>query len=96
MQAIVEHSPKGEVMYTIYCDHQEFSQLEHGEKVFEMAARYILSMRPSRSRYPVYITDLDLSRSNKHEEKSKNLQTSQYMIQKQVIESRLNEAINRF
>ncbi|MBL4866513.1 MAG: class I adenylate cyclase, partial [Pseudomonadales bacterium] len=93
VQAIVEHSKKGEVLYTIFCNHKEFSQLEHGSKIFEMAAKHILSMRPSRSRYPIYITDLDLSHSNKQGEKAKRLQISQYMTQKQMIESRLNEAL---
>lgn len=93
VQAIVEHSKKGEVLYTIFCNHKEFSQLEHGSKIFEMAAQYILSMRPSQSRYPIYITDLDLSNSNTQGEKTKRLQISQYIAQKQMIESRLNEAL---
>ncbi|MBL4794915.1 MAG: class I adenylate cyclase [Pseudomonadales bacterium] len=95
MQAIIEQTENGEMLYTIYCDDKEFSQLEHGHNLFNIAAAYIISMRPSRSRYPIYITDLDLSRSHKEDEEPKNIQISQYMAQKQVIETRLNEALSR-
>lgn len=75
--------------HTLYCNHQEFSELEYGAKLYHYVARYILGMRHSAERYPCYITDLDLSKVLPHE----NVQTIHYLQRKAVLEKRLNEAL---
>lgn len=75
--------------HTLYCNHQEFSELEYGAKLYQYVARYILGMRHSAERYPCYITDLDLSKVLQHE----NVQTMHYLQRKTVLEKRLNEAL---
>ncbi len=75
--------------HTLYCNHQEFSELEYGAKLYQYVARYILGMRHSAERYPCYITDLDLSKVLQHD----NVQTMHYLQRKTVLEKRLNEAL---
>ena len=74
---------------TLYCNHQEFSELEYGAKLYQYVARYILGMRHSAERYPCYITDLDLSKVLQHD----SVQTMHYLQRKTVLEKRLNEAL---
>ncbi|HET8707559.1 MAG TPA: class I adenylate cyclase, partial [Pseudomonadales bacterium] len=93
VQAIVEKITEGELIHTIYCDHQEFSQLEFGEDIYYRVAAYISSRRRSGGHYPFYITDLDLSRVS--EESNNQLQTVQYLNYKCKIEDALNAAIQR-
>jgi len=93
VQAIVEKITEVEMIHTIYCDHQEFSQLEFGDDIYYRVAAYISSRRRSGGSYPFYITDLDLSRIS--EESSNQLQTVQYLNYKCQIEDALNAAIQR-
>jgi len=61
VQAIIEEASPGQVSVTLYCDNQEFSELEHGDQLFSVVARQILEQRTEPERYRCYITDLDLS-----------------------------------
>lgn len=77
--------------HTLYCNHQEFSELEYGTKLYHYVARYILSMRRTAERYPCYITDIDLSKVLPHD----SVQTVHFLQRKTVLERRLNEALQR-
>jgi adenylate cyclase class 1 len=55
-------------------------------------ARHILDQRQSRERYPCYITDLDLGQLMPTDKLSSS-QTSDYLRQKQTLESALNAAL---
>jgi adenylate cyclase class 1 len=61
VQAIIEAAAPGQVSVTLYCNHQEFSELEYGEQLFAVVAQQILEQRSEIQRYRCYITDLDLS-----------------------------------
>lgn len=61
VQAIVEEASPGQVSVTLYCNNNEFSELEHGDQLFSVVARQILEQRTEPERYRCYITDLDLS-----------------------------------
>lgn len=61
VQAIIEEAAPGQVSVTLYCNHQEFSELEYGEQLFAVVAQQILEQRSETQRYRCYITDLDLS-----------------------------------
>lgn len=88
VQAII--SSAGAV--TLYCNHQEFTELEYGDKLYEQVAGTILAMRRSAEPYPCYITDLDLSRRLPAEE----LQTVRFLKKKAELERRLNTAMQTF
>ncbi|MCY1274053.1 Adenylate cyclase [compost metagenome] len=88
IQAIVEPG-QGRRQITLYCDHQEFSELEYGGRLFHAVARHILARRHGRTRYPCYITDLDLSALKD----DGRLQTLHYLRCKQSLEGALNRAL---
>ncbi len=89
VQAIVEPGERGRSRVTLYCDHHEFSSLEHGSELFTAAARYILERRRAGERYPCYITDLDLSGLHGNG----RTQTVQYLRYKTHLETALNKAL---
>ncbi|TWI57522.1 adenylate cyclase class 1 [Pseudomonas duriflava] len=60
VQAIVTHDEAGRRLVTLYCDHREFSELEHGTRLYHEVARHILARRRTGERYRCYLTDLDL------------------------------------
>ncbi|UQY37142.1 class I adenylate cyclase [Pseudomonas fulva] len=61
VQAIVEPGTGPRAYISLFCNHREFSELEHGEQLFATVARHILAQRSEEQPYPCYITDLDLS-----------------------------------
>ena len=74
---------------TLYCNQQEFSELEYGEQLYEQVAAAILSVRHAGERYPCYITDLDLSQRVPEPE----LQTTRFLRKKAELELRINQAM---
>lgn len=93
IQAIAEPGLNDELRYSIYCDQQEFTELEYGQRLFEVVAAYILSRRASAERYPCYITDLDLSQCKPSLSPGGDLQLSHYLQVKSRLEDRLNTAL---
>jgi adenylate cyclase class 1 len=91
VQAIAQAGTFGDVNYTVYCDDREFSQLEYGEALFAAVAGYIASLRRKKERYPIYITDLDLSQLDLSG--TANLQTVQYLQHKEKLETAINQAL---
>jgi adenylate cyclase class 1 len=91
VQVIVEPNESGREHITLYCNHREFSELEHGADLFAAVARHILSKRQGGERYPCYITDLDLSRvlDDGHS------QTIHYLRYKAKLEEALNSALQQ-
>lgn len=92
VQAIADYDFNGNLIFNIYCDQQEFTELELGDALYDTVARYILAQRSDKERYPCYITDLDLSRSVTD---SGGPQTVHYLRYKQRLERALNEALAR-
>ena len=91
VQVIVEPAEPGREHISLYCNHREFSELEHGADLFAAVARHILSKRQGGERYPCYITDLDLSRvlDDGHS------QTIHYLRYKARLEEALNSALQQ-
>lgn len=79
-----------EYSYTIYCNHEEFSQHVHGDKLFMKVALYLMSQRQNSEKYPLYITDIDLTG---FEQRGTQLHTVFYLQQKALLEQRLNAAL---
>jgi adenylate cyclase, class 1 len=92
VQAIGDYDFKGNLIFNIFCDQQEFTELEFGDGLYDTVARYILSRRRERERYPCYITDIDLSRCVNE---AGGVQTVHYLRYKQRLERALNDALQR-
>lgn len=74
---------------TLYCNGQEFSELEYGEQLYAEVAAAILAQRQQAERYPCYITDLDMSDHIAAAE----LHTTRVLQEKTALEARLNQAL---
>jgi adenylate cyclase class 1 len=92
VQAIAQQDLNGRLLFNIYCDQIEFTELELGGDLYHTVARHILDQRQSRERYPCHITDLDLGQLLPTDKLSSS-QTSDYLRQKQTLESALNAAL---
>jgi adenylate cyclase, class 1 len=78
---------------SIFCEDSEFSLIEHGKELFNVVADYVIQQRSSGQKYPIYITDIDISRGLMGQVESDKLQTIHYLNYKKRIEDRLNKAI---
>jgi len=87
---ITGESVQNGLIYTIYCNEQEFSSLDYGNQIFNAANQYVMQFRRSKLDYPIHITDIDLPLSAFHISKPEQLQTIHYLNYKQKIEARLN------
>jgi adenylate cyclase class 1 len=79
--------------FTVYCGDKEFSSIEYGDNLFHVIATYIMKRRLSGERYPIYITDLDISPAILGMDPSSDLQTIHYLKYKKHIENKLNQAL---
>lgn len=93
VQAICSGEWNGEPVFDIYCDHLEFTQLEHGDNLIARVAQYILARRAEGEQYPCYITDLGLSWNLVQGPGQAPPQTVQYLAHKFALERRLNQAL---
>ncbi|MCC6301972.1 MAG: class I adenylate cyclase [Gammaproteobacteria bacterium] len=93
VQVIAGVSDNHRPEFTIYIDAREFSSLEFGDGLFREAAAYVLERRKSGLRYPIYITDIDLSHRIAGVAGADQMQTVHYLEYKKTIEERLNRAL---
>jgi len=91
VQAIVGKAAPGQAQVTLYCNQREFSELEHGDRLFNVVAREIVEQRRETERYRCYITDLDLSGLLGDGQSSSIL----YLRYKADLERALNEALEQ-
>lgn len=90
IQAIVERTAGGQPQVTLYCNQQEFSELEHGRQLYRAVAEQIIQHRHGGERYRCYITDLDLSAIFTEVTPSSHA----YLRYKTELERSLNSALN--
>ncbi len=79
--------------FTMFCEGKEFSQLEFGDELFAVVARYILACRQQGETYPCYITDLDLSLCEDAIAPQTGLQLIHYLQIKTDLEQKLTQAL---
>ncbi|NIB39409.1 class I adenylate cyclase [Pseudomaricurvus alkylphenolicus] len=91
IQVIASNEAGEDMVYSIYCDDQEFHSNDHGADIYQRLAESILERRRHGERYPCYITDLDLSGCRLSS--AEPLQTVDYLRLKQQLEQRLNRAL---
>ncbi len=78
---------------TIFYEDVDFSYIEHDNNLFNVVPEYVIGKRASGQKYPIYITDIDISIGLIGQVKSDKLQTIQYLNYKKRIEDKLNQAI---
>ncbi len=81
--------------FTVYCEDAEFSTLDHGKNLFREVAHYVLDKRGSGLKYPIYITDVDLSPSLLGNPRTGEVQAIDYLQYKKRIEEKLNRELAR-
>ncbi len=93
VQVIVEEVSGEQAQYKVYCKEREFTSLQYGEELFMEVARYVVGQRHSRARYPIYITDIELSGMAYSSAGEPQRQTVHYLNFKKLFEQRLNDAL---
>ena len=93
IQVIADVNNDGSRRYQIFANDKEFSSYEHGQDIYRKVAEEVVSTRRNHQRYPIYITDIDLSQELRDAESNNGLQITQLLKFKQEIERRLNQAI---
>jgi len=81
--------------FTVYCNEQEFSSLDYGKHLFREVVRYVLTQRGSNQRYPIYITDVDLSPTLLGARRTDKVQVIDYLKYKKRIEEKMNRELAR-
>lgn len=93
IKAIADIDSAQQLHFSIFCDEQEFSELNHGADLFKAVASYIIRRRQRGERYPCYITDLDLSLCQDTLAQQTGLQLGHYLQLKAELEQKLNDAL---
>jgi adenylate cyclase class 1 len=81
--------------FTVYCNNEEFSSLDYGKDLFKEVAHFVLRKRASSQRYPIYITDVDLSPNLLGAGRTDKVQAIDYLKYKKRIEEKLNKELAR-
>jgi adenylate cyclase class 1 len=76
-------SPKENALCTIQCGPEKFSGYANDASLFEQVSTFIISLRKSNKAYPLYINEISFSNGQ-------NVNTSNYLVQKQRIEKLFN------
>lgn len=79
--------------FTVYCNDEEFSSLDYGRDLFKEVVRYVLKQRGSGQRYPIYITDVDLSPTLLGARSGDKVQAIDYLKYKKRIEEKMNREL---
>jgi len=95
VQVITGYSGNDKDSISVFCDDWEFSMMELGEDLFIQVANRILMQRKMTRRYPIYITDIDLSQNSEYSEAMNFPSTVDYLKYKKAIELKLNEALEK-
>lgn len=96
LQVIVDSDEDNKTTFTIYCEENEFSSLEHGNKLFDQVVKHILSKRPSGEPYPIYITDISMSTDLLTKGSVEKVQAVQFLQYKERIEGHLNKVLEKY
>ena len=95
VQAVGIHEGDSRLRFDIFCGDQEFSVQEYGDQLIPAVAHYIRSLRHSDEVYPVYLTDIHLPHDLDPRVYQQDIQTSQYLYYRSVLEDSLNRHLAR-
>jgi adenylate cyclase class 1 len=90
LQAVGVQQGDGSLRFDLFCDEQEFSFQEYGDRLIPAVAHYIRSLRKSRESYPVYLTDVHLPHDLDPQVYQQDIQTIQYLYYRNALEESLN------
>ena len=93
LQVIVDVDEHGQTVFTLYCGDREFSTLEYGTDLFGAVVRHVLELRRSGQAYPIYITDIGMSRAVLGDSGVDKVQTVHFLTYKRRIETELNRVL---
>ncbi|MGO1500480.1 MAG: class I adenylate cyclase [Marinobacter sp.] len=96
VQAVGLQEGESRVRFDLYCGEQEFTILQYGDQLIPAVAHYIHSLRQSRERYPVYLTDVHLPHDLDPRVYQQDIQTTQYLYYRSVLEDALNRELEAF
>jgi adenylate cyclase class 1 len=88
---MVDHS----AAFTVYCNDHEFSSMDYGKELFREVVHFVLGERGSGQRYPIYITDVDLSPTLLGAGRTDKVQAIDYLKYKKRIEEKMNRELAR-
>lgn len=91
VQAVGIQEGEGNVRFDLYCDDREFTVQEYGENLIPAVAHYIRSLRQAGELYPIYLTDLHLPHDLAPQWYQRDIQTSQYLHYRSLLEQALNQ-----
>jgi adenylate cyclase class 1 len=83
------------LMFKVYLEGKEYSTMEHGEQLYRLIAEHILRIRKNSDTYPIYITDIDVSRSMIGDDSSE-IQTIHYLNYKKYFEKKLQARLEKY
>ncbi|MEJ2041758.1 MAG: class I adenylate cyclase [Reinekea sp.] len=94
IQANVDMDEQGKYSYLVNCNEREFLSTDLGNNLYNTIASFVLGLRMSGEKYPIYITDLALSESVIEDLPFGRDQTLHYIQLKLKLEKRINEAMD--
>ncbi|TQV88529.1 class I adenylate cyclase [Aliikangiella coralliicola] len=89
VQAIATTDSEGKTCFDLYCGETQYCYRDYGELVFRKLAQFVLKKRKSKQRYPIFITDIDLSLVQQEPT------TIEYLQYKRVLEQKLQRALTQ-
>ncbi len=95
VQAVGIQEGDSRLRFDIFCGAQEFTVQEYGDQLIPAVAHYIRSLRRSDEHYPVYLTDVHLPHDLDPRVYQQDIQTSQYLYYRSVLEDALNRHLER-
>lgn len=60
LRAVIDHEGQA----TLYCNQEEFSRWQYGDKLYLEVARHVQSLRGSKDKYPCYLSGIQLPDNN--------------------------------
>lgn len=94
VRVFVDMHNGGAQQFTIFCEDEEFSSAEHGGRLFVAIAEYVFARRGKAEKYPIFITDLELSNRFRQHRQIDTLQTIHVLNYKKRIEYELTRALH--
>jgi adenylate cyclase class 1 len=94
VRVFVDMHKGGAQQFTIFCEDEEFTSAEHGGRLFVAIAEYVFARRGKAEKYPIFITDLELSNRFRQHRQIDTLQTIHVLNYKKRIEYELTRALH--
>ncbi len=94
VQAVGVQEGDSRVRFDLFCGEHEFTVQEYGDQLISAVAHYIRSLRQNQESYPVYLTDLHLPNDLDPQVYQRDIQTSQYLYYRSILEQSLNRALD--